>query len=68
MLRLIPSAHVGHIGLYREPKTHVAVEYYFKMPPNMPERDVIVVDPMLATGHLGRRRPRPHQGERSRGR
>jgi len=51
MLRLIPSAHVGHIGLYREPKTHVAVEYYFKMPPNMPERDVIVVDPMLATGH-----------------
>lgn len=51
MLRLIPSAHVGHIGLYREPKTHVAIEYYFKMPPNMPERDVIVVDPMLATGH-----------------
>jgi uracil phosphoribosyltransferase len=51
MLRLIPSAHVGHIGLYREPKTHVAVEYYFKMPPNLPERDVIVVDPMLATGH-----------------
>ena len=51
MLRLIPQAHVGHIGLYREPKTHVAIEYYFKMPPNMPERDVIVVDPMLATGH-----------------
>ena len=51
MLRLIPSAHVGHIGLYREPKTHVAVEYYFKLPPNIPERDVIVVDPMLATGH-----------------
>lgn len=51
MLRLIPSAHVGHIGLYREPKTQVAVEYYFKMPPNMPERDVIIVDPMLATGH-----------------
>lgn len=51
MLRLIPSAHVGHIGLYREPKTHVAVEYYFKLPPNLPERDVIVVDPMLATGH-----------------
>jgi uracil phosphoribosyltransferase len=51
MLRLIPSARVGHIGLYREPKTHVAVEYYFKMPPGMPERDTIVVDPMLATGH-----------------
>ncbi len=51
MLRLIPSAHVGHIGLYREPKTHVAIEYYFKMPPKMPERDAIVVDPMLATGH-----------------
>lgn len=51
MLRLIPSAHVGHIGLYREPKTHVAVEYYFKLPPNLSERDVIVVDPMLATGH-----------------
>lgn len=51
MLRLIPTAHVGHIGLYREPKTHVAVEYYFKMPPNMPERDAIIVDPMLATGH-----------------
>jgi uracil phosphoribosyltransferase len=51
MLRLIPSAHVGHIGLYREPKTHVAIEYYFKMPPRMQERDAIVVDPMLATGH-----------------
>ncbi len=51
MLRLMPSAHIGHIGLYREPKTHVAIEYYFKMPPGMPERDAIVVDPMLATGH-----------------
>jgi uracil phosphoribosyltransferase len=51
MLQLIPSAHVGHIGLYREPKTHVAVEYYFKLPPGMPERDAIIVDPMLATGH-----------------
>jgi uracil phosphoribosyltransferase len=51
MLRLIPAAHVGHIGLYRDPKTHVAIEYYFKMPPNLPERDVIIVDPMLATGH-----------------
>jgi uracil phosphoribosyltransferase len=51
MLRLIPSAVVGHIGLYREPKTHVAVEYYFKMPPAMSERETIIVDPMLATGH-----------------
>ncbi len=51
MLRLIPAAHVGHIGLYRDPKTLVAVEYYFKLPPNMSERDAIVVDPMLATGH-----------------
>jgi uracil phosphoribosyltransferase len=51
MLRLIPTAHVGHVGLYRDPKTHVAVEYYFKLPPGMPERDAIVVDPMLATGH-----------------
>ena len=51
MLRLIPAAHVGHIGLYRDPKTHVAVEYYFKLPPKMKERDAIVVDPMLATGH-----------------
>jgi len=51
MLDLIPSATVGHIGLYREPKTHVAIEYYFKMPKNMPERHTIVIDPMLATGH-----------------
>ncbi len=51
ILDLIPNASVGHIGLYREPKTHVAVEYYFKMPTAMPERDTIVVDPMLATGH-----------------
>lgn len=51
ILRLIPSAHVGHIGLYRDPKTLIAVEYYFKMPKDMHERDVIVVDPMLATGH-----------------
>lgn len=51
MLELLPSARVGHIGLYREPKTLVAVEYYFKMPDGMDERDAIVVDPMLATGH-----------------
>lgn len=51
MLRILPSARVGHVGIYRDPKTLVAVEYYFKMPPNMASRDVIVVDPMLATGH-----------------
>lgn len=51
MLSVIPGARVGHIGLYRDPKTLTAVEYYFKMPSDMQERDVIVVDPMLATGH-----------------
>ena len=48
---LIPSAKVGHIGLYREPTTLTAVEYYFKMPGDMDQRMAIVVDPMLATGH-----------------
>ena len=51
MLSVVPGARVGHIGLYRDPKTLTAVEYYFKMPQNMEERDVIVVDPMLATGN-----------------
>lgn len=51
MLSVLPSARVGHIGLYRDPKTLVAVEYYFKVPDDLDERDVIVVDPMLATGH-----------------
>ena len=51
MLAVVPGARVGHIGLYRDPKTHTAVEYYFKMPSEMHERDVIVVDPMLATGN-----------------
>ena len=51
MLEVVPGARVGHIGLYRDPKTLAAVEYYFKMPEHMPERDVIVLDPMLATGH-----------------
>ena len=51
MLNVVPGARVGHIGLYRDPKTLVAVEYYFKMPEHMAERDVIVVDPMLATGN-----------------
>ena len=51
MLDVVPGARVGHIGLYRDPKTLTAVEYYFKMPADMAERDVIVVDPMLATGN-----------------
>ena len=51
MLQVVPSARVGHIGLYRDPKTLVAVEYYFKMPGDMHERDVILLDPMLATGN-----------------
>ena len=51
MLSVVPGARVGHIGLYRDPKTLTAVEYYFKMPTEMHERDAIVVDPMLATGH-----------------
>jgi uracil phosphoribosyltransferase len=51
MLNVVPGARVGHIGLYRDPKTLVAVEYYFKMPEHMGERDVVVVDPMLATGN-----------------
>ncbi|WP_137919842.1 uracil phosphoribosyltransferase [Hydrogenophaga sp. 2FB] len=51
MLQVIPGARVGHIGLYRDPATLKAVEYYFKMPQGMEERDVIVLDPMLATGN-----------------
>jgi uracil phosphoribosyltransferase len=51
MLSVVPGARVGHIGLYRDPKTLVAVEYYFKMPGELQERDVVVVDPMLATGN-----------------
>ena len=50
LLRLVPSARVGHIGLYRDPETHEPVEYYCKMPPDIEERLVIIVDPMLATG------------------
>ena len=50
-LSIVPSARIGHIGLYRDPQTLAAVEYYFKMPAGMPERDAIVLDPMLATGH-----------------
>jgi uracil phosphoribosyltransferase len=51
MTRLIPSARVGHVGLYRDPKTLAAVEYYFRVPSEMEDRDAIVVDPMLATGN-----------------
>jgi uracil phosphoribosyltransferase len=51
MLQVIPGARIAHIGLYRDPKTLVAVEYYFKVPQDMHERDAIVVDPMLATGN-----------------
>ena len=51
MLSVVPGARVGHVGLYRDPKTLQAVEYYFKMPAHMEERDAIVVDPMLATGN-----------------
>ncbi len=50
IIALIPSAKVGHIGLYRDPETHHPVEYYCKMPPDISERDVLIVDPMLATG------------------
>jgi uracil phosphoribosyltransferase len=51
VLSVVPGARVGHIGLYRDPQTLQAVEYYFKMPKDMAERDIIVVDPMLATGN-----------------
>ena len=50
LLRLVPVARVGHIGLYRDPETHLPVEYYCKMPPDIDKRLVIIVDPMLATG------------------
>jgi uracil phosphoribosyltransferase len=51
MLQLMPSARVGHIGLYRDPRTHIPVEYYFKVPSDVHEREMLVVDPMLATGN-----------------
>lgn len=51
MLNLVPNARIGHIGLYRDPKTLEPVEYYFKLPEHIHDRDVIVVDPMLATGN-----------------
>ena len=49
-VNLIPACRVGHIGLYRDPETHQPVEYYCKLPPDIEERELIVVDPMLATG------------------
>jgi uracil phosphoribosyltransferase len=51
MLDILPSARVGHVGLFRDPKTLDAVEYYYKVPEHMEGRDAIVVDPMLATGN-----------------
>jgi len=51
MLDLVPSARVGHIGLYRDPATLAPVEYYLKLPEDIAARQVVVVDPMLATGH-----------------
>ncbi|KTD74673.1 uracil phosphoribosyltransferase [Legionella waltersii] len=51
MLQLVPTARIGHIGLYRDPKTLEPVEYYFKLPEHTQDRDVIIVDPMLATGN-----------------
>lgn len=50
ILHLVPTARVGHIGLYRDPETLKPVEYYCKLPSDLPERDLIIVDPMLATG------------------
>ncbi|MDB5743261.1 MAG: uracil phosphoribosyltransferase [Polaromonas sp.] len=51
MLNVVPGARVGHVGLYRNPETLEPVEYYFKMPQEMEERDIVIVDPMLATGN-----------------
>ncbi len=50
MLALVPNAKVGHVGLYRDPKTHEPVEYYCKLPTDIEKRQIFVVDPMLATG------------------
>lgn len=51
MLEIMPTARVGHIGLYRDPETLVPIEYYFKLPEDIHERRAVVLDPMLATGH-----------------
>ena len=50
MVSMMPNVKVGHIGLFRDPETHEPVKYYYKMPADIEERDIIVVDPMLATG------------------
>ncbi|MGH1503638.1 MAG: uracil phosphoribosyltransferase [Acidimicrobiales bacterium] len=50
ILTLMPTAHVGHLGMQRDPETHQPIEYYGKLPPRITEREVLVVDPMLATG------------------
>lgn len=49
-MNLIPSVKIGHVGLYRDPETLLPVEYYCKMPPDLEQREIIVIDPMLATG------------------
>ncbi len=51
MLKIVPNARVGHVGLYRDPKTLEAVEYFYKVPNDLSDRDVIICDPMLATGN-----------------
>lgn len=61
---LVPAARIGHIGLYRDETTHTPVEYYCKLPKDIDQRDVYVVDPMLATGRLGNRRYRSNQIEK----
>ena len=55
ILNLVPAAKVGHIGLYRDPETHLPVEYYCKLPKDVAERDLIVVDPMLAINFIKQR-------------
>ena len=50
MLALVPNAKVGHVGLYRDPETHMPIEYYCKLPSDIDKRKTFVVDPMLATG------------------
>ncbi|HTL90208.1 MAG TPA: uracil phosphoribosyltransferase [Leptolyngbya sp.] len=51
ILQLLPSARVGHVGIYREPNSLIPIEYYFKVPHDIEERDMLVVDPMMATGN-----------------
>ena len=51
MLKLMPAARIGHVGLYRDPRTLVPIEYYFKVPGDVHEREMLVVDPMMATGN-----------------